>query len=71
MPGTGKTATVREVVRQLHAHHTAGELPPFQYVEINSMQLPNPYQLYSVLWREMSDQDCVAAKALAVRSLSH
>jgi origin recognition complex subunit 1 len=66
MPGTGKTATVREVVRQLNEDHKAGDLPPFQYIEINAMHLPSPYQLYSVLWRELAEHDAPAQKALQV-----
>ncbi len=67
MPGTGKTATVREVVKQLHERHKAKGLPPFHYIEINAMHLANPYQLYSVLWKQLADQDTNPAKALRVR----
>ena len=41
MPGTGKTATVREVVNALQAEARRGELHLFS-VEINGMQLSTP-----------------------------
>jgi Cdc6-like AAA superfamily ATPase len=67
MPGTGKTATVREVVRQLHQRHLESSLPPFQYIEVNAMHLANPYQLYSVLWKQLSDHETTPQRALRVR----
>ncbi len=53
MPGTGKTATVRGVVRDLLAETEAGApgaLPPFDFHEINAMRLASPYQAYSALY---------------------
>jgi Cdc6-like AAA superfamily ATPase len=50
VPGTGKTATVLEVVR--HLQHQAEEktIPEFDFVEINGMKLTDPNQAYSILW---------------------
>ena len=55
-PGTGKTATVREVVSQLHAAVAADELDDFIFVEINGMKLTDPHQsillvVGSIAWR--------------------
>ncbi|KAF2279449.1 P-loop containing nucleoside triphosphate hydrolase protein [Westerdykella ornata] len=50
-PGTGKTATVREVVAQLHAAVQAEELDDFIFVEINGMKVTDPHQSYSLLWQ--------------------
>jgi Cdc6-like AAA superfamily ATPase len=69
MPGTGKTATVREVVRQLHQDHLESTLPPFQYIEVNAMHLANPYQLYSVLWKQLSDHETTPSRALRVGAM--
>ena len=40
VPGTGKTATVLEVMRSFRS--SAGGLPPFQFMEINSLAAAHP-----------------------------
>lgn len=50
VPGTGKTATVLEVVRSLRRKAEAGQLPAFQFVELNSLRLPSPQHAYSHLY---------------------
>lgn len=57
MPGTGKTATVREVVNALQAEARRGELPPFQHVEINGMQLSTPSEAYSEVHAALATHD--------------
>lgn len=52
-PGTGKTATVREVVAQLNASVAAEELDDFIFVEINGMKVTDPHQSYSLLWEAL------------------
>ncbi len=52
-PGTGKTATVREVVAQLNASVMADELDDFIFVEINGMKVTDPHQSYSLLWEAL------------------
>lgn len=46
VPGTGKTATVHEVVRCLQQAAQANDVPPFQYIEVNGMKLTEPHQVY-------------------------
>jgi len=46
VPGTGKTATVHEVIRSLVQGYEDGELPSFRYIEINGMKLTEPKQAY-------------------------
>jgi origin recognition complex subunit 1 len=46
VPGTGKTATVRQVVTTLREEYDAGELPYFKFIEINGMRLTEPHQIY-------------------------
>ena len=46
VPGTGKTATVREVTRALQDACQCGELANFKYIEINGMKLTEPRQAY-------------------------
>ncbi|KAI8393982.1 P-loop containing nucleoside triphosphate hydrolase protein [Radiomyces spectabilis] len=50
VPGTGKTATVLEVIRHLQYKSEIKELPEFDFVEINGMKLTDPAQAYTVLW---------------------
>lgn len=54
VPGTGKTATVREVVNDLNALRTTGQLPPFHVVEVNAMSLPDPNLVYAELYTAMT-----------------
>ena len=51
LPGTGKTATVHEVVRELMSAAAAGSLDPFCYVEINAMELATPKHAYVAMAR--------------------
>ncbi|MCJ1405381.1 Origin recognition complex, subunit 1 [Xylographa trunciseda] len=52
-PGTGKTATVREVVAQLDRAVLAEELNDFIFVEINGMKVTDPHQSYTLLWEAL------------------
>ncbi|KAG9796052.1 P-loop containing nucleoside triphosphate hydrolase protein, partial [Aureobasidium melanogenum] len=52
-PGTGKTATVREVVASLHQAVLNEELDDFNFVEINGMKVTEPHQSYSLLWEAL------------------
>lgn len=54
VPGTGKTATVREAVRALQSQKERGELPAFSFVEINGMKLASPMQAYTEMWCAIS-----------------
>jgi origin recognition complex subunit 1 len=67
-PGTGKTATVREVVAQLNAAVVAEELDDFIFVEINGMKLTDPHQAYSLLWEALRGDRVSPAHALDLLS---
>lgn len=54
VPGTGKTATVLEVMGALKRRSKGGKLPPFTFVEVNSLRLPTPQHAYTVLWEALS-----------------
>ena len=51
VPGTGKTATLHEVIRQMRAKIEAKELAPFRYIEINALRLATPQHAYVQLYR--------------------
>ncbi|NXY00869.1 ORC1 protein, partial [Pteruthius melanotis] len=63
VPGTGKTATVHEVVRCLQQAAENDELPPFQFVEINGMKLTDPHQAYVQILEFLTGQKVTAAHA--------
>jgi len=63
-PGTGKTATVREVVAQLNASVQVGELDDFIFVEINGMKVTDPHQSYSLLWEALKGDRVSPSHAL-------
>ena len=52
VPGTGKTATVHEVIRSIQ--EVQDDLPEFSFVEINGMKLTEPAQAYSTLLKVSS-----------------
>ncbi|KAJ7040302.1 P-loop containing nucleoside triphosphate hydrolase protein [Mycena alexandri] len=57
VPGTGKTATVHAVVRELKRMAECNETNPFTYVEINGLRIPEPTAAYSLLWEAVSGED--------------
>ncbi|KAF5092404.1 hypothetical protein D0Z00_004603 [Geotrichum galactomycetum] len=65
-PGTGKTATVREVISQLQLRCEEGELAEFAFLEINGMKLINPQEAYETLWEEISGQRISSSNAVTL-----
>ncbi|KAI5294354.1 Origin recognition complex, subunit 1 [Ascosphaera acerosa] len=63
-PGTGKTATVREVVAQLNNAVLYEDMDDFVFVEINGMKVTDPYQSYSLLWQALKGDRVAPAHAL-------
>lgn len=53
VPGTGKTATVTEVIRTLQVSADNKKLPKFQHIEINGMRLTEPRQAYVHIYRQL------------------
>ena len=67
-PGTGKTATVREVIAQLHSAVLASELDDFNFVEINGMKVTDPHQSYALLWEALKGDRVSPSHALSLLS---
>ncbi|KAH8177508.1 ATPase family associated with various cellular activities (AAA) domain-containing protein [Sarocladium implicatum] len=63
-PGTGKTATVREVVSRLEESVGSDELDDFIFVEINGMKITDPHQSYVLLWEALKGERASPAQAL-------
>lgn len=57
VPGTGKTATVREIIRDLSRQRAAGEVPPFEALEINAMSLSDPNLVYCELYKAITGSE--------------
>ncbi|OBS60532.1 hypothetical protein A6R68_08339, partial [Neotoma lepida] len=73
VPGTGKTATVHEVVRCLQQAAQTSDVPPFEYVEVNGMKLTEPHQVYVQILQKLTGQKATAnhaAELLAKRFCS-
>nr|XP_026690548.1 origin recognition complex subunit 1-like [Ciona intestinalis] len=53
VPGTGKTATVMEVLSALRQSVDDGDLEDFEYIEINGMRLTDPRQIYVQILKKL------------------
>ncbi|GAA5966817.1 hypothetical protein JCM21900_006099 [Sporobolomyces salmonicolor] len=65
VPGTGKTATVHSVVRELQ---NDPDMDPFTFVEINGMKISEPTAAFSHLWAALSAGNEGGSKAKAKTS---
>jgi len=54
VPGTGKTATVREVIRTLRAEALNKQIPKFNHIELNGLRLQTPQHAYSLIAEELT-----------------
>ncbi|KAK1165064.1 origin recognition complex subunit 1-like [Acipenser oxyrinchus oxyrinchus] len=66
VPGTGKTATVHEVIRCLHHAAEQDELPSFCFIEINGMKMTEPHQAYVQILQMLTGQKATAEHAAAL-----
>ena len=57
MPGTGKTATTMEVIRDLKQRY------PFSFVPINAMSLTNPNLVYTIIYEKITGRKVPPASA--------
>ncbi|CRL02301.1 CLUMA_CG015252, isoform A [Clunio marinus] len=54
VPGTGKTATTTEVMKALKEQVEEGNLPDFEFVDINGMRITEPRKAYVEIYRQMT-----------------
>ena len=57
MPGTGKTATTMEVIRNLKGKYK------FSFQAINAMQLTNPNLVYTIIYEKITGKKISPANA--------
>ena len=65
-PGVGKTLTIRQVIKDLYEPSLAedGELPMFQYIEMNGLKFISSSDCYEVLWQNISGETLTTNAAL-------
>ncbi|XP_007569518.1 origin recognition complex subunit 1-like isoform X1 [Poecilia formosa] len=66
VPGTGKTATVQEVMRCLQHAAEQDEIPPFVFIQINGMKMTDPHQAYAQILQKLTGQKATADHAAAL-----
>lgn len=66
VPGTGKTATVLGIVRELQEEVANKTLSDFQFIELNGMTIADPQRAYVILWWHLMGQRA-SAKAARLR----
>ncbi|KAM9848832.1 origin recognition complex subunit 1 [Aulostomus maculatus] len=66
VPGTGKTATVHEVMRCLQHAADMDEIPSFHFIEINGMKMTDPHQAYVQILQKVTGQKVTADHAAAL-----
>lgn len=54
VPGTGKTATTTEVIRNLQQAADLDEVPEFDFIEINGMRFTEPRQAYVSIYKQFT-----------------
>ncbi|XP_078167818.1 origin of replication complex subunit 1-like isoform X1 [Carex rostrata] len=64
VPGTGKTMSVRAVMRNLKSEVDLGVLLPFCFIETNGMKLSSPNNIYKVIYEQLSGYAVGWKKAL-------
>ncbi|KAH6941145.1 hypothetical protein HPB50_014308 [Hyalomma asiaticum] len=68
VPGTGKTATVHDVLRVLQESVDSGYSQSFKFVEVNGMKLTNPTQCYSHILRALTGEHATPEQAAELLS---
>ena len=69
LPGTGKTATVHEVVKSIRHMQKQKQVPAFRYIEINGLKLTVPDEAYTVLAKEIIPEFGAMSTAKASQAL--
>ena len=75
VPGTGKTATVRQVLGELARKATKDQdvldgdhstVPLFQFIEVNGMKLPDPSHAFTHIWQSLTGQHASPKRAMSL-----
>ncbi|KAG4077249.1 hypothetical protein HA402_009878 [Bradysia odoriphaga] len=63
VPGTGKTATITEVIRTLQLQAKQKKIPQFEFIEINGMRLTEPRQAYVQIYQQLTGTKVTSEQA--------
>ncbi|XP_031621748.1 origin recognition complex subunit 1 isoform X2 [Contarinia nasturtii] len=63
VPGTGKTATVTQVIKTIQNKSKPKKVPAFDFVDINGMRLTEPRQAYVQIYRQLTGKTMAWAQA--------
>ena len=66
IPGTGKTASVLEVIRSFSRESEQGLHQKFHFIEINGLHLPSPQHVYSQLCEALTGETLAPQAAMSV-----
>eukprot|EP01069_Polyplicarium_translucidae_P008990 Polyplicarium_translucidae@DN3279_c1_g2_i3.p2 len=69
MPGTGKSATIHAVLKEMKELSEDGELPSFEAITINAMSLSAPDSIYTEIYRGIFKTRKVISRHAACRAL--
>jgi len=64
MPGTGKTATVLEVINRLRKDAKEGKIPNFEFIDINGMGIGSIYMVYVKIHKNLTGKTVSPCQAV-------
>mmetsp|Transcript_6077 Transcript_6077/g.12064 ORF Transcript_6077/g.12064 Transcript_6077/m.12064 type:complete len:1495 (+) Transcript_6077:252-4736(+) len=67
-PGTGKSACVHAIIAELQEEQAKGNIPEFNFISLNGMEMRHPFHAYIKVWEALSGrmkQTLPAGKAAA------
>ncbi|KAJ6643974.1 Origin recognition complex subunit 1, partial [Pseudolycoriella hygida] len=66
VPGTGKTATITEVIKTLQLQAKRKKIPEFDFVAINGMRLTEPRQAYVQIYQQLTNAKATSEQAYSL-----
>eukprot|EP01022_Parablepharisma_sp_SALTPOND_P025572 TRINITY_DN59_c0_g2_i1.p1 TRINITY_DN59_c0_g2~~TRINITY_DN59_c0_g2_i1.p1 ORF type:complete len:835 (-),score=142.42 TRINITY_DN59_c0_g2_i1:12692-15196(-) len=64
MPGTGKTATVLEVIKKLEEEAHRNHIPNFEFIEINGIAIGSIYMVYCKIHKNLTGKQVSPSQAV-------
>ncbi len=70
-PGVGKTACIRSAITSLESEQARGELPAFNFIPLNGMEMRHPFEAYMKLWEAITGKKHVGSYEKACQKLEY
>lgn len=64
MPGTGKTATVLEVIKKLDREAANTQIPEFEFIELNGMAIGGIYMVYCCIYQNITGKNASPSQSV-------